>query len=123
MRTLPIGSAFALLCAAAAPANAMPFPSLADHVPSTITLTAGGCGVGFHRGPYGGCRPNGYGYGAVGVPAYGYRGYGYGYHGGYGAYGWHGGVYHGGAYAWHGGAYHGGVWHGGGWHAGGVHVR
>jgi hypothetical protein len=20
---------------------------------------AGGCGVGFHRGPYGGCRPNG----------------------------------------------------------------
>jgi hypothetical protein len=22
---------------------------------------AGGCGVGFHRGPYGGCRPNYYG--------------------------------------------------------------
>jgi hypothetical protein len=20
---------------------------------------AGGCGLGFHRGPYGGCRPNG----------------------------------------------------------------
>ena len=20
---------------------------------------AGGCGMGFHRGPYGGCRPNG----------------------------------------------------------------
>jgi len=20
---------------------------------------AGGCGIGFHRGPYGGCRPNG----------------------------------------------------------------
>jgi hypothetical protein len=140
MRTLPIGSAFALLCAAAAPANAMPFPSLADHVPPVITLTAGGCGVGFHRGPYGGCRPNGYGYGVVGVPAYGYGGYGEGYHGGYGAYGWHGGaygwhggVYHGGAYgwhggayhggAWHGGAYHGGGWHGGGWHGGGVHVR
>ena len=25
---------------------------------SQITLVAGGCGVGFHRGPYGGCQPN-----------------------------------------------------------------
>jgi hypothetical protein len=25
-----------------------------------IVLVAGGCGVGFHRGPYGGCRANGY---------------------------------------------------------------
>jgi hypothetical protein len=133
MRTLPIGSAVALLCVAAAPADAMPFPSFDDYMPSAFTLTAGGCGVGFHRGPYGGCRPNGYGYGygVVGVPAYGYGGYGYGYHGGYGygyhggygAYGWHGGVYHGGAYGWHGGAYHGGAWHGGGWHGGAVHVR
>ena len=132
MRMLLFGSAFALL---AAPANAMPFPSLGDQAPSAITLTAGGCGVGFHRGPYGGCRPNGYGYGygVVGVPAYGYYGYGhpggygYGYHGGYGAYGWHGGAWHGGAYGWHGGAYHGGAWHGGAWHGGGwrwgVHVR
>ena len=131
MRTLLSRSDFALLCAAAAPANAMPFPSFADQVSSAITLTAGGCGIGFHRGPYGGCRPNGYGYGVVGVPAYGYGGYGYGYpggygygyHGGYGAYGWHGGAYgwHGGAY--HGGAWHGGAWHGGGWRGGGVHVR
>lgn len=130
MRTPPIGSAFALLCATAASANAMPFPSLADQAPSAITRTAGGCGLGFHRGPYGGCRPNGYGYGygVVGVPAYGYGGYGYGYPGGYGAYGWHGGaygwhggVYHGGAYGWHGGGYHGGAWHGGAWHGGGWH--
>jgi hypothetical protein len=135
MRMLLVGSALALLGADATLANAMPFPSLGDQAPSAITLTAGGCGVGFHRGPYGGCRPNGYGYGVVGVPAYG--GYGYGYHGGYGAYGWHGGygahgwhggVYHGGAYGWHGGAYHGGAWHGGAWHGGGghgggVHVR
>jgi hypothetical protein len=58
-----------------------------------VTLVAGGCGIGFHRGPYGGCRPNGYGYGVVGVP-----GYGYGYHGGYrygGAYRYgRGGGYH-----------------------------
>ena len=35
-----------------------------------MTLVAGGCGIGFHRGPYGGCIPNGYGYGG----GYGYRG-------------------------------------------------
>jgi hypothetical protein len=29
---------------------------------SNVTLVAGGCGLGFHRGPYGGCRPNIAGY-------------------------------------------------------------
>lgn len=52
---------------------------------------AGGCGPGFHRGPYGGCRPNvygapgayGYRYGYRGGPVYGYRGgVRYGYRGG-----------------------------------------
>ncbi|GJD65684.1 GCG_CRPN prefix-to-repeats domain-containing protein [Methylobacterium frigidaeris] len=48
---------------------------------------AGGCGIGFHRGPYGGCRPNVYGapgyYGYRGGAAYGYRGGAvYGYRGG-----------------------------------------
>jgi hypothetical protein len=23
-----------------------------------LILVAGGCGIGFHRGPWGGCRPN-----------------------------------------------------------------
>lgn len=74
MRNTVFASTLALLgLAAAVPADAMPFPSLADQAPSAITLTAGGCGIGFHRGPYGGCRPNrGY--------AYGYRPYAYGYH-------------------------------------------
>jgi hypothetical protein len=70
----------------------MPVAPLTD-VPSVITLTAGGCGIGFHRGPYGGCRPNG------GYYAYGYRPYAYGYRPyayGYGFYGrrcwWRGGV-------------------------------
>jgi len=27
---------------------------------SLVVLTAGGCGAGFHRGPGGGCRVNGY---------------------------------------------------------------
>jgi hypothetical protein len=36
-----------------------------DQLQSGITIpVAGGCGVGWHRGPYGGCRRNGY-YGGV----------------------------------------------------------
>src|SRR3981081_1948365 len=56
---------------------------------SNVTLVAGGCGLGFHRGPYGGCRPN-----VVGYPAVGYGG----------------GVYRGGVYR--GGVYRGGVYRG-----------
>ena len=37
--------------------QAMPLGSTQD---SLVVLVAGGCGVGFHRGPYGGCRANGY---------------------------------------------------------------
>ena len=74
MRNIVFASALALVgLAAAAPAHAMPFPPLADQAPSAITLTAGGCGIGFHRGPYGGCRPNGGGY------AYGYHPYAHPY--------------------------------------------
>jgi hypothetical protein len=90
---------------AVAPVHAMQVEPQSTSAPY-VTLVAGGCGIGFHRGPYGGCRPNGYGYGVggvvVGVPAYHY---GYGYHGGY--YGWHGGGYHYGYhYGYHGGGYH-----------------
>ena len=68
MRNTVSLSALALLgLAAAVPAHAMPFPPLADQAPSAITLTAGGCGIGFHRGPYGGCRPNGGGHHAYGI--------------------------------------------------------
>ena len=67
-----------------------------------VTLVAGGCGLGFHRGPYGGCRPN-----IAGYPVVGYGG---------GVY--RGGVYRGGVYR--GGVYHrGGVYRrGGGFHGG-----
>jgi hypothetical protein len=58
----------------------------------------GGCGVGFHRGPYNGCRPN-RGPGpvvvAAGVPVVG------GYYGGRGY--WDGRRYWGHRYQWHGG--------------------
>jgi hypothetical protein len=64
---------------------------------SYVTLVAGGCGLGFHRGPYGGCRPN-----VGGYPAVGYGG----------------GVYRGGVY------HHGGVYRRGGvYHRGGVRRR
>ncbi|WP_455976482.1 GCG_CRPN prefix-to-repeats domain-containing protein [Methylorubrum populi] len=81
---------------------------------------AGGCGPGFHRGPYGGCRPHVYGgsYGAWGSRACGYRGGGVyggravygrrvgGVHGGRGFYGGRG--FHG-AHGFHGGrGFHGG---------------
>jgi hypothetical protein len=59
MRNILIASAFALVgLSAAAPSQAMPFAP-ADKAPSAFTLTAGGCGPGLHRGPNGGCRPNG----------------------------------------------------------------
>lgn len=37
---------------------------------SNVILAAGGCGIGFHRGPYGGCLRNGV-YGPVVVAPYG----------------------------------------------------
>jgi hypothetical protein len=37
-------------------AYAMPLPPLAPE--TDVIKVAGGCGPGFHRGPYGGCRQN-----------------------------------------------------------------
>ena len=63
----------------------------------TAAQAAGGCGLGFHRGPYGGCRPNlGPGPVMVGGPAVGVfypgRGYWYGnryyWHRGWGGRAW-----------------------------------
>jgi hypothetical protein len=44
-------------------AQAMPIGSNQTQ-DSLVVQVAGGCGLGFHRGPYGGCRRNGY-YGGV----------------------------------------------------------
>jgi hypothetical protein len=46
----------------AAAAQAMPIGSNQAQG-SLVVPIAGGCGIGWHRGPYGGCRRNGY-YGA-----------------------------------------------------------
>jgi hypothetical protein len=48
-------------------AQAMPFGSNQSRE-SLVVQVAGGCGPGFHRGPYGACRRNGY-YGGVYVGA------------------------------------------------------
>ena len=39
-------------------ADAMPLAPLAPATNSDIIEVAGGCGPGWHRGPYGGCRRN-----------------------------------------------------------------
>jgi hypothetical protein len=40
-------------------AQALPgAPSPSENGAPVVTLIAGGCGIGFHRGPYGGCRVN-----------------------------------------------------------------
>ena len=39
-------------------AQALPISALNSQSPSEVTLVAGGCGVGFHPGPYGRCRAN-----------------------------------------------------------------
>jgi hypothetical protein len=64
-----IGVSF--FCVAAT--SAMPLAPLEQAEASLTIPVAGGCGPGFHRGPYGGCRRNGY---------YGGTYYGGGYYGG-----------------------------------------
>jgi hypothetical protein len=39
-------------------ASAMPLAPVASDANTDIIAVAGGCGPGFHRGPYGGCRQN-----------------------------------------------------------------
>jgi hypothetical protein len=55
-----VAAAFGLSVAAA---QALPIGSNQTY-DSLVVPIAGGCGIGWHRGPYGGCRRNGY-YGGV----------------------------------------------------------
>lgn len=53
-------SAASALALAATASQAMPVSNALDGLSAPpVVLTAGGCGIGFHRGPMGGCRPNG----------------------------------------------------------------
>jgi hypothetical protein len=61
-RTLVLAFACAITGSSLASFGAQSFPisSLdAQLAAPEVTLVAGGCGIGFHPGPYGGCRPNG----------------------------------------------------------------
>lgn len=56
-RAVLLGAAFlATSLMSAGIANAMPLAPVASD--TDIIAVAGGCGPGFHRGPYGGCRQN-----------------------------------------------------------------
>lgn len=47
-----------IFAGAAADVQAMPAAAVPGAQAPGITLVAGGCGIGWHRGPYGGCRRN-----------------------------------------------------------------
>lgn len=47
-----------LVAMISATAQAMPVTSLNTNANPVIVRTAGGCGSGWHRGPYGGCLRN-----------------------------------------------------------------
>ena len=56
MKIIAAALAAGLLSIAAAPSHAMPIAPLT--APPGVEHVAGGCGKGWHRGPYGGCRRN-----------------------------------------------------------------
>src|ERR1700731_2542324 len=66
MRLASVSSMAALATLLVGSANAMPTPA-PYRGDSSITLAAGGCGLAFHRNVYGGCVPNGYGWGGGAV--------------------------------------------------------
>ncbi|CCE11978.1 conserved exported hypothetical protein [Bradyrhizobium sp. STM 3843] len=75
MRKLLLSIALAATAAlAGSAAQAFTLPAQPSATEDNIVRVAGGCGLGWHRGPWGGCRPNYY-YGA----GYAYVGPGY-YH-------------------------------------------
>ena len=80
MHKIVLASLFAatLLGTASAGAQTAQPLSLADGDQPSLLLVSGGCGPAFHRGPFGGCRPN---FGGGFYRPYGYRRFGYGYRG------------------------------------------
>ena len=57
MKKIFTASILGLALFAAGSASAMPLAPLSP-TPAGIIEVAGGCGAGWHRGPYGGCRRN-----------------------------------------------------------------
>ena len=65
MKPFLAAAALATALMAGSVAQAFPLPSQPAPVQRDVLHVAGGCGLGWHRGPYGGCRPSAayYGYG------------------------------------------------------------
>src|SRR5262249_55371965 len=63
-KLLSLGVAIGISFSCVAAAQSMPVAPLEQAQTNLTIPVAGGCGPGFHRGPYGGCRRNGY-YGGV----------------------------------------------------------
>lgn len=51
-------AAGAMIALASFDAEALPLAPLGSEQPLVVTPVAGGCGPGWHRGPWGGCRRN-----------------------------------------------------------------
>src|SRR5262245_16459348 len=59
-KLLALGVAIGVSFFCVTAAQSMPLAPL-EQIQAGLTIpVAGGCGPGFHRGPYGGCRRNGY---------------------------------------------------------------
>jgi hypothetical protein len=59
MKKLIIAVCFAGIgLAGISPSQALPLVPIDQARAGVIILVAGGCGIGLHRGPYGGCRVN-----------------------------------------------------------------
>ncbi|MEP9354606.1 hypothetical protein ABLE93_13520 [Xanthobacter sp. KR7-65] len=59
LMTFALALGGATLSAVALSSGASAFPALQTPEVATVQTVAGGCGWGFHRGPWGGCQPNG----------------------------------------------------------------
>ncbi len=72
MKPFLAAASFAAVLAAGSAAQAFPLPPQPALAQSDVLRVSGGCGLGWHRGPYGACRPNGafYGYGPYAAYTY-----------------------------------------------------
>jgi len=61
MKLVLAAASLAAALVAGSTAQAFPLAQLAP-AQGDVVRVAGGCGLGWHRGPWGGCRPNYYGY-------------------------------------------------------------
>ncbi|MET0676672.1 MAG: hypothetical protein ABW175_12820 [Bradyrhizobium sp.] len=63
MRKQLVAAALAVSAMMAGPAaQAFTLPAQPNVTDENVVHVAGGCGLGWHRGPWGGCRPNYYAY-------------------------------------------------------------